>query len=70
MLSGGNNIPEEIVRRRYERGLTNLFELYLPKVNSWRLIDASNIISVEIARYSEVTGEIVYNEELWNKIGR
>ena len=28
--SGGHNIPEDVIRRRYERGRKNLLELYLP----------------------------------------
>jgi predicted ABC-type ATPase len=66
--SGGHDIPEDTVRRRYDRGFENLFELYLPIVDSWRLIDASHIISVEIARFSKATGEIIYKEDLWKKI--
>ncbi|MEH2315674.1 hypothetical protein [Nostoc sp.] len=31
--SGGNNISEDTIRRRYERGRKNLIELYLPLIN-------------------------------------
>lgn len=30
VLEGGHNIPEQVIERRYERGLKNLFDLYLP----------------------------------------
>ncbi len=30
---GGHNIPESVVRRRYARGLANLFRLYIPVVS-------------------------------------
>src|SRR4029079_17590150 len=30
VLSGGHDVPEVTVRRRHERGLKNLFDLYLP----------------------------------------
>ena len=38
---GGHDIPADIVRRRYERGLSNLFNLYLPIADAWRLLDNS-----------------------------
>ena len=38
---GGHDVPEKTVRRRYERGLRNLFRLYLPVVDSWQLFDNS-----------------------------
>lgn len=31
---GGHNIPEAVVRRRYARGLANLFDLYIPIVTT------------------------------------
>ena len=38
---GGHHIPEEIVRRRYERGLKNFFSLYANVVDDWLLVDSS-----------------------------
>ena len=31
---GGHNIPEAVVRRRYARGLANLFDLKIPIVDT------------------------------------
>ena len=39
VLSGGHNIPEPDVRRRYDRSFTNFFKLYRPLVLSWELLD-------------------------------
>jgi predicted ABC-type ATPase len=39
--AGGHSVPEAVVRRRYARGLQNLFRLYTPVVDSWLLLDAS-----------------------------
>lgn len=39
---GGHDVPAEVVRRRYEKGLRNLFRLYLLLANSWRLFDNSH----------------------------
>jgi predicted ABC-type ATPase len=38
---GGHNIPELVVRRRFEAGLKNFFQLYQPIVSSWSLYDNS-----------------------------
>lgn len=65
---GGHNIPEETIRRRYDRGLKNLFELYLPVVDDWSLRDTSFARSVEIVRYTEKTGLTVFDETKWKVI--
>jgi predicted ABC-type ATPase len=38
---GGHDIPADVVRRRYARGLMNLFNLYLPIADGWRVLDNS-----------------------------
>jgi predicted ABC-type ATPase len=38
---GGHAVNESIVRRRYYRGLTNLFELYVPLAVTWTIYDNS-----------------------------
>jgi predicted ABC-type ATPase len=39
VAAGGHHIPEDVIRRRYERGLENLFGQYLSVVDSWRLLN-------------------------------
>ncbi len=65
---GGHSIPEETIRRRYRRGLTNLFELYLPVADSWRIFNASGDDPAEIARYSKRDGEFIVDQQLWETI--
>lgn len=38
---GGHNIPEAVIRRRFDAGLRNFEELYKPLVDSWALYDNS-----------------------------
>jgi predicted ABC-type ATPase len=38
---GGHNIPERDVRRRFARGLKNLFEVYRPLFDTWSIFDNS-----------------------------
>jgi len=37
---GGHNIPEDIIRRRFEAGLDNFYSFYSKVVNSWVLYDS------------------------------
>jgi predicted ABC-type ATPase len=39
--AGGHNVPEETIRRRYDRGLQNFIALYQPLVTTWRVYDNS-----------------------------
>ena len=38
---GGHNIPNDIIQRRFNAGLRNLFQLYMPIVTSWKILDNS-----------------------------
>jgi len=38
---GGHNVPESSIRRRFARGLHNLFREYAPLVGSWRVFNSS-----------------------------
>ncbi|MCW5870158.1 MAG: zeta toxin family protein [Candidatus Eremiobacteraeota bacterium] len=37
--SGGHGIPEDTIRRRYQRGLSNFFQLYRPLCDEWIFAD-------------------------------
>lgn len=39
---GGHDIPEDVIRRRYNSGIKNLFKLYIPICDYWMLFDNSN----------------------------
>lgn len=40
--AGGHNIPEEVIERRYYRGIKNYFEKYLPVCDNSILVDNSD----------------------------
>jgi len=65
---GGHSIPIETIERRYERGLSNLFNLYLPIIDNWWLYDNSfgspQMIGWQLASKSP---EIV-QPEIWNSL--
>ena len=65
---GGHSIPEETIRRRFDRGLKNLFDLYLPVADAWRMFNAAPETPVEIARYTDDDGEVIFDIKLWDQI--
>lgn len=38
---GGHNIPEGTIVRRYQRGLQNLFNIYIPLLDNWVVVNNS-----------------------------
>jgi predicted ABC-type ATPase len=51
--SGGHAVNESVVRRRYNRGLKNLFELYLPLAVTWTVYDNSGSSSPRLIATGE-----------------
>lgn len=46
---GGHNIPLDVIYRRYEAGLKNFFQLYMPVVDFWALYDNNTCPTLRIA---------------------
>lgn len=44
VAQGGHNIPEAVIRRRYNAGLRNLEQIYKPLVDSWLHYDNSGLV--------------------------
>lgn len=64
---GGHNIPTDVILRRYDAGLSNLFQLYMPVCDSWSLYDNSDCPAVRIA--SGLMGKvIVHKKELFYQL--
>ncbi len=61
---GGHNIPENVIRRRYQKGLFNFFNLYKPIVNNWMFINNSGDSYEIIAQGTEIVDDIL-NEAIW-----
>jgi predicted ABC-type ATPase len=57
---GGHDIPDDVITRRYWLGLNNLFEIYIPIVNTWSLYD-NNTSTLLIANSSGVRDMVQFN---------
>lgn len=66
--AGGHNISEETIRRRYDRGLNNFFELYQPIVDSWQVYDVSEESPNEVAFGDKLEGQTILEGTLWQTI--
>jgi predicted ABC-type ATPase len=49
VLKGGHDVPEAVVRRRFDRSVRNFFREYQPLVDSWYLFDNTGTKPVPIA---------------------
>ena len=63
-----HHIETEVIRRRYTRGLQNLFSIYLPLANETLIFDST---TVDVLQIAYATGEKlieVFNFEKWEKL--
>lgn len=65
---GGHFIPTDVVHRRYERSLKNLFSLYLSICDSFIIINNSYKEPVEVARGSLLKPNEINDQALWNSL--
>lgn len=64
---GGHHIPENIIKRRYENGLINFFNLFEPIVNNWIFIDNSGEPYSIVAEGANHDTDIT-NTMLWDQL--
>jgi predicted ABC-type ATPase len=64
---GGHDIPVDVIKRRYNRGLENFFKIYKNSVNSWIFINNSGS-PYKIISEGTADSEIVYYKNIWNNI--
>ena len=50
VTEGGHNIPEDVIRRRFQGGLTNFHQIYKDLVDSWVLYDNSSPTRIVLDR--------------------
>ncbi|MDN3510813.1 MAG: zeta toxin family protein [Candidatus Jettenia sp.] len=67
----GHNVPEEIVRRRYNKGIRNFFKLYKPLADTWFFYDNSVAGTLQLlASGGKDIGTSIENENrlIWKQI--
>ena len=66
--SGGHNVEPEVVRRRFQRGLGNFFNLYRLLVDSWQIYDNSTMTELRLVASGEPLR--VRYEAVWENLLR
>jgi predicted ABC-type ATPase len=64
---GGHNIPEDVIIRRYYRGIHNLMNLYIPICNNWIVVDNGEMTPQIIAK-SGAFEKMILNNDIWETI--
>jgi predicted ABC-type ATPase len=65
---GGHHIPDEIIERRYIRGLYNLNHLYISACDLWIIVDNTTTKSELVCSGEFNQPKIIYNADIWNII--
>lgn len=66
---GGHSVPESVIRRRFDRGLGNFFNLYMPIAHDWAIYDNS-LATARIVAHGNQNRESVLDPECWTIIRR
>jgi len=64
VAEGGHNIPEDVVVRRYRRGIFNLINLYMPICDSWIVVNKKSVVPELIAK-GTITGENIIQNHIF-----
>ena len=67
VADGGHNVPVEDLRRRFYRGIYNLFRLYKPILDSWMLFNNSGATPSLIAE-GKIGKISIIDEDLFERI--
>lgn len=68
VASGGHNIPEDVIRRRYNRGKDNFFKIYSKLADCWQVFD--NSVDNQLVAFSNDKNQTVtvIRNDIWSRI--
>ena len=68
--NGGHHIPDDIVERRYYRGISNLFKLYMPICDNWRIVNNMGLPATIVAQQLGSLTKVILNYDIWETINK
>jgi predicted ABC-type ATPase len=68
--NGGHHIPDDIVERRYYRGIKNLFNLYIPICDNWTIINNMDLKVEVVVEKVHGLPRIILNDDIWKEINK
>lgn len=67
--NGGHYVPDEVVQRRYKRGLDNFFNLYKPLADQWRFYNNADIEGPKLIADGSSNQKLnLANPKIWNHL--
>lgn len=69
VASGGHDIPETVIRQRYDRGLANFFSLYRPLADRWVVFDNS-MSEPRLVALGQGEGMEILDRQSWDAVSR
>jgi predicted ABC-type ATPase len=66
--TGGHNIPNDIIERRYYQGISNLIKLYIPSCDNWMIIDNMDTVPEVVAQGGINMKKDIKKDDIWNII--
>jgi predicted ABC-type ATPase len=68
--TGGHDVAEQIIRRRFAAGLRNFSKLYQPLANTWAVYDNSGSSNPRMIAQGDGQGSNIINADLWKQFQR
>jgi predicted ABC-type ATPase len=68
VLEGGHNIPQDVIERRYTKGIKNLFDIYIPITDQVLIFDNSEGKHQLIAEKSSTDELNILDEHKFNEL--
>jgi predicted ABC-type ATPase len=65
---GGHNIPDEVIKRRYKKGLLNLSKIFIGISTYWAVIDNSDIRYTFVAEGNSNGKITIHDNTIWEII--
>ena len=59
--AGGHSIPEDVIRRRFSRSISNFFNVYRPFADSWLMLDNSHVPEPRGIAWRNVGGAVQWD---------
>lgn len=62
VAEGGHDIPVDVIARRYHQGIKNLFEIFIPAVDVWTIVDNSEGMLQFVAASEGIIDQSTYDK--------
>lgn len=67
-IKGGHSVPVNIIKRRYYRGIYNLFDKFIDLSDNWYIFDNSDVSPVLVASGGINISKHINNEKVFYRI--